>query len=194
MSQAVKNRIEKLRLKIAVLRGQINRLNEEYCESQGIDNFFMEDFETAETLPLLKLEAKLEAKRNNLVKKVEHNWHPLYGYDYPKSIKRRRLWAATLNHKMLSMFATANDTNKWVLAVDGVFGFCESQREANRLFNLIGEIGESNFGCCQILPPHYIPMMDAQFAKSLGENSDMTKTKISDHVAIDIEAYINSHH
>ena len=93
------------------------------------------------------------------------------------------------------MFATTNDTSKWVLAIDGLFGFCKSEIEANRLYGSIGEIGEigeSNFGCCQIIPPHYIPKINVDLAKQLGESEDMTLTRVSDHKAIDITAYINT--
>lgn len=184
MKQAIKNRINRIQQKMWAIRVKINQINEQVLNP---DVIWFEDAKTPETLPLLDAEAKLEAMQDRLVKKVTTQRHPIFGWDYPRSIKKRREWKATLCHKRIPMFATKNDTDKWALAIDGVFGFCKSQQHAYQLFETIGEIGESPFGCCQVLPPHYCPINGIT-------NQPMDEAKLSDYDSIDIDLYLQRYY
>jgi hypothetical protein len=53
-------------------------------------------------------------------------------------------------------FGISNASSKWVLVVDGLFGFFETESHAIEVFERIGDIDESPFGNAQLIPPKYI--------------------------------------
>lgn len=89
--------------------------------------------------------------------------------------------AMRLNKKCIP-FVTANDTDKWVLCVDGYIGVFEEKRPAEIAYEFIDDIDSSSFGCIQLLPPHYVP-------KDYRGNV-MTKCLVSECQPIDIRGYI----
>ncbi len=88
----------------------------------------------------------------------------------------------TINNYKITMFATANDTDVYVLAVDGYFGYVTRQ-QAIRGYDMIGDIENSPFGSAQILPPRYQPI--DHWGKDMSEGR-----KVSDYAPIDIIEYI----
>jgi len=81
----------------------------------------------------------------------------------------------------IPMFETENDTDFWVVAVDGFFGTFKTKPEADRVYDLIGgeggdDLGDTPFGSAQQLEPAYKPKA--------------AKAKISDFKPINIEDYI----
>lgn len=81
----------------------------------------------------------------------------------------------------IKMFATANDTDNTVLAIDGYFGFVSAE-QAEECFKI--QIAESCFGSMWIIDPHYIPI-------SVLDGLDMSEgvRKISKYRPIDILDY-----
>lgn len=62
----------------------------------------------------------------------------------------------------ISMFATANPTDKWVVAIDGFFRYADSKEKAEEIYNLAmkgtdGHIEESRFWSIDIIPPNHYP-------------------------------------
>lgn len=55
----------------------------------------------------------------------------------------------------IKVFCTDNPTDRWVLVVDGYFGFFDSEKEVNEIYNQVGLIDNSPFGAMEIIPPHY---------------------------------------
>lgn len=86
------------------------------------------------------------------------------------------------NNYKITMFATANDTDVYVLAVDGYFGYVTRQ-QAIRGYDMIGDIENSPFGSAQILPPRYQPI--DHWGKDMSEGR-----KVSDYAPIDILDFI----
>jgi hypothetical protein len=87
----------------------------------------------------------------------------------------------------IKMFATANDTEKWVLCVDGYFGTFETKDECIAARKLIGDcdkhFDDTPFGSVAILTPMSAPyFVDPNWRPEL----DL----ISEHQAIDIVGYI----
>lgn len=63
----------------------------------------------------------------------------------------------TQQNALIHNFGTDNDTDKWVVSVDGRFELVDTREEAEALLDeLMGDedIGSSNFGCTEIMPPH----------------------------------------
>lgn len=91
----------------------------------------------------------------------------------------------------IPMFATANDTVNFAVAVDGKFGFFSSREQALLAYDSIcspdQHFDDSCFGACQLLPPGYRPING--LAKP-GESREMTRALLSEHRAIDIADYI----
>ena len=86
----------------------------------------------------------------------------------------------------IDMFDTENDTGKWVVAVDGYFGFFDSKDKAQAAMKRAipddMHFDDTVFGSIWIIPPNYKP-------KDRWDKSKPLK-KISDHKAIDIAGYI----
>ena len=79
------------------------------------------------------------------------------------------------------MFATDNPTNKYVLAVDGFFGYV-TKDQADATFDSIEHIDDSAFGSIEIIPPGYqCEYIDAR------ENYDVVS--VVDYQPIDIINY-----
>jgi len=95
----------------------------------------------------------------------------------------------------IPMFATANNTQKWALCIDGHFGLFESKESAESLFlNALPEgeyIDNTAFGSIDILPPGFRPKNN--LAKLLGEPDDMTRALLSEYTPIDVANYIRKH-
>jgi len=92
--------------------------------------------------------------------------------------------------KKIRMFATANDTDKWAVCVDGFFGLFDDKTAAVKVYNLIGgesneDLGDTAFGSCQILPPG-ARMWKVECTNPWNPEDD----RISEHRAINIEDYI----
>lgn len=89
----------------------------------------------------------------------------------------------------ISMFATANPTDKWAVCVDGMYGLYDDEAEALTVYNTTGGYDGDDgaagtpFGSAQFLPPHYVPIN-----RLTGE--PMVKTRLSITGAIDIKEYI----
>lgn len=83
------------------------------------------------------------------------------------------------SNKQMHMFATQNDTDNYVLIVDGLFGFI-SEKQAKE-FRM--DVENSTFGSWNVLKPRESP-------KSIFDGADMTETKISEGLPIDIFRYI----
>lgn len=83
----------------------------------------------------------------------------------------------------IKMFATANDTDVYVLAIDGYFGYL-TRSQAYSAYEKIGYIDDSPFGSAQVLPPQYYP-------KDYQGNDMHEGRKVSDFMPIDILDYIN---
>lgn len=80
----------------------------------------------------------------------------------------------------IEMFATANDTNKTILAIDGYFGFV-TDSEAEECLNI--QIDNSCFGSMWIIDPMHTPI-------NVFDKSDMSEgRKISQYRPIDIIDY-----
>jgi len=92
----------------------------------------------------------------------------------------------------VNTFATRNDTDKWVVIVDGKFGLFASKEEAERAYNSIpgGECSDSlaniPFHSADILPPNHTPKYQAGYEPPQGIS------KISEHQPIDIKNYIKT--
>jgi hypothetical protein len=82
----------------------------------------------------------------------------------------------------IDMFDTENDTDRWVLAVDGLFGFVASPEVAKEAFDSVGHIDDSAFGSIWIIKPHWKPIDRFDKSKPL--------KKISDFKSIDILSYV----
>lgn len=61
----------------------------------------------------------------------------------------------------ISMFATRNPTDKWVVAINGFFTFANSEVEADDIYyGAVGkdeDIENSPFGSIAVIPPHHEP-------------------------------------
>jgi hypothetical protein len=92
--------------------------------------------------------------------------------------------------KILPMFGTENDTNKWAVAVDGYFGLFDDKATAEKVYQSIGGydgadgLAGTGFSSAQILPPHYKPVYIGGWEPSGGI------AKLSEYRAIDIADYI----
>lgn len=96
--------------------------------------------------------------------------------------------------KRIKMFATANDTQKFVVAVDGYIQGFESLDEANEVYGLIHpdcHFDNSGYGSAQILVPGHRPI--DLFKKQAGEPCDMTEMLVSDVQQIDMRGYLTKH-
>jgi hypothetical protein len=86
----------------------------------------------------------------------------------------------------IDMFATANDTDQFAVAVDARFGLFASKGAAVAAYESITKPGQhfddSPFGACQLLPPGYVPMHY--------DGDDMTTCRLSERQPIDIAGYI----
>jgi len=63
---------------------------------------------------------------------------------------------------IISMFATQNPTDKYVVAIDGFFCYAESKTEADSIYDSAmkgsdGYIENSSFWSIDIIPPHHYP-------------------------------------
>lgn len=63
------------------------------------------------------------------------------------------------------MFATVNDTDRWVVAASGCYQTFESQAEAEAVYEQLAPVGieAAVFGSIQILPPHSRPAIPPEF-------------------------------
>ncbi len=90
----------------------------------------------------------------------------------------------------IKMFGTHNDTDKWVVAVDGWFGLFSTLKQANTAYDIVGGdegsdgLAETPFGSAQIMPPHHIIKFRDGYAPDGGFDY------ISKHKPIDIVGYI----
>jgi hypothetical protein len=82
-------------------------------------------------------------------------------------------------------FGISNASSKWVLVVDGLFGFFETESHAIEVFERIGDIDESPFGNAQLIPPKYIRIN--RFTKQPEAHDTITR---DDDRAIDVENYV----
>lgn len=82
----------------------------------------------------------------------------------------------------IEMFATDNDTNKTVFAIDGFFGFVKNEEEVEEIIEIIGDIDNSWFGCYNILPPN-TQVICVLTGQRYG------RCKISERTAINIKDY-----
>lgn len=62
----------------------------------------------------------------------------------------------------ISMFATQNPTDKYVVAIDDFFCYADSKAEAESIYNMAmtgsdGHIDNSCFGSIEIIPPRHYP-------------------------------------
>jgi hypothetical protein len=76
--------------------------------------------------------------------------------------------------KNINMFATENDTKQFAVCIDGYFGLFDTEEEAKRVFKLIPNVDSAFFSRPKILKPGFVPII----------------TKLSNHEAINIEAYL----
>jgi hypothetical protein len=81
------------------------------------------------------------------------------------------------------MFATANPTDKWVVAIDGFFCYADSKEKAEEIYNLAmkgtdGHIEESGFGSIDIIPPHHYPRYINDYQPEGGIADVTTRTPI----------------
>ena len=84
--------------------------------------------------------------------------------------------------RKIKMFATTNDTDQFVLAIDGFWGFV-SEQQAIECLDL--EIEESPFGSMWLIDPFKTPVNRLN-------GSDMSEgRKISDYLPIDILNYFH---
>lgn len=92
-------------------------------------------------------------------------------------------------------FATANDTDRWIVSVDGYIQSFATRDEAEVVYASITPDGEhfddTTFGSCQMIPPHYRPIN--KLAKVLNEPEDMTQCLVSQVREIDLVDYIAKH-
>jgi hypothetical protein len=80
----------------------------------------------------------------------------------------------------ISMFATENDTDKWVVAVDGYFGLFDTEKEADQVYEMI-KSKYNWYNSAQIIEPQH---------KISDTWSGELPDKISLHTPIDIKDYI----
>lgn len=94
-----------------------------------------------------------------------------------------------MNSNKIPMFATANNTNKWAVCVDGKFGLFDNKEEADKCYETAtkeNDISDSPFGSMQLIGPGYRPI------NMLAGGEDMTRAYLSDFEPIDIEKYITN--
>lgn len=95
----------------------------------------------------------------------------------------------------IDMFATTNDTEEFVVAVDGYIQGFKTLDDANAVYAMINPAGrhfdDSGYGSCHLLAPGYRPIN--LLAKQLGEKEDMTKCFVSDVQQIDMRGYLTKH-
>lgn len=64
-------------------------------------------------------------------------------------------------HKQIHVFLTANDTDRWVVSVDGYIQSFATKSEAESVYRLIVPEGahfdDAGYSSCDILPPGYRP-------------------------------------
>ncbi len=104
-------------------------------------------------------------KSKNLIQLIEK-----IGESYPDRIK---------------MFDTENDTDKWVLAIDGLFGFVSSKKEAEDAVKaaIPSHFDDSGFRSLDIIPPHWKPKSRWDSSKPLKKISDYKPINILDFLA-----------
>lgn len=66
------------------------------------------------------------------------------------------------NQNTISMFATSNPTEKYVVAIDGYFCYTNTKDVAEEIYNLAmhgsdGYIDNTPWGSIDIIPPHHYP-------------------------------------
>lgn len=90
----------------------------------------------------------------------------------------------------INMFGTNNDTDKYVVAVDGYFGVFDNKKDAEKAYNMIGGyegsdgLAETPFGSAQFMPPKFTMKYRQGFEPR--EGMDL----ISKHKPINIVTYI----
>lgn len=95
----------------------------------------------------------------------------------------------------ITPFATANDTDRWIVSVDGYIQSFTTRDEAEVVYASITpdckHFDDSPFGDCQMIPPNYRPIN--KLAKVLNEPEDMTRCLVSQVREIDLVGYIAKH-
>lgn len=95
----------------------------------------------------------------------------------------------------IKMFATANDTDQFVVAVDGYIQLFPTAAEAEACYAMInpgpGHFDNSGYGSCDFLVPGHRPIN--RLAKQLGEKEDMTQCLVSEVQPIDLIGYLSKH-
>lgn len=66
------------------------------------------------------------------------------------------------NQNTISMFATSNPTEKYVVAIDGFFCFADTKADAEKIYDMAmrdsdGYIDNTPWGSIDIIPPHHYP-------------------------------------
>lgn len=95
----------------------------------------------------------------------------------------------------LPMFAVRNDTNKWIVMVDGFHQQFDTEKEAQQVYDKIGgEPGSDGlagtaFGSADMLPPHYEP----KYRTSDGKPPSGSVASVSTAHQINMEDYIDKH-
>ncbi len=94
----------------------------------------------------------------------------------------------------IDMFTTANDTDQWVLAIDGYFGFFKSEQETELALNPINDehFDDSGYGSMQVIAPKTV-LMAVNYDKPGNPVESISTCLISDVKSIDIAGYILKH-
>lgn len=95
----------------------------------------------------------------------------------------------------IKMFATTNDTDRHVVAVDGYIQLFATKVDAEACYAMInpgpGHFDNSGYGSCHLMAPGYRPIN--LLAKQMGEKEDMTQCYVSEVQPIDLIGYLSKH-
>lgn len=124
--------------------------------------------------------------------------HERTGIDKEREHKNLKLWSENMSKAKqfteklqesyparCKMFSVENDTDKWILLIDGLYGFVDSEKDAKQIIKSAipdDMIDNSFFGSYDILPPHFKP-------KYKDNRSDRDIQKISKFKPINIKDF-----
>lgn len=83
----------------------------------------------------------------------------------------------TNNRAKIKMFAVNNNTDKWLVAIDGYFQLFDDENAAKQLYDKYPCIDDSAFGSMMFLPPH------TTISKSGDKISNYRQIILADYVA-----------